>query len=121
MINLLGEIVCICGSFKSTNHNKLSPQIANPQSATFGEIYKNFKSANLRICDLRYLFADLRLVELICGPPTFVFVVFMQAFYQCVEGLGFIEAEQEELGPGSGRNAERCMLKFCPSDSYHHD
>ncbi len=111
-----------CGSFKSANHKKrLSPQIANPQSATFGEIYKNFKSANLRICDLRYLFADLRLVELICGPPTFVFVVFMQAFYQCVEGLGFIEAEQEELGPGSGHIAERCMLKFCPSDSYHHD
>ncbi len=63
-------------------------------------------STNLRTCDLHNLH--------ICGQPTFVFVVFMHAFYQCVEGLGFIEAEKEELGPGSGRIAGRCMLKILP-------
>jgi hypothetical protein len=46
----------------------MSPQIANPQSATFVEGPKVRK------------FADLRIAELICGPPTFVFVDFMHAF-----------------------------------------
>jgi hypothetical protein len=38
-----------------------NPQITNPQSATFTECMqtnKLFKSANLRICDFRYIFAD---------------------------------------------------------------
>ncbi len=40
------------------------PQIANQEIATFAEgspIYKRMKSANLRICDLRNLFADATL------------------------------------------------------------
>jgi hypothetical protein len=45
-----------CGSFKSANHKDyVGLQIANPRSSTFAEghqIYKLFKSANLRICDL---------------------------------------------------------------------
>jgi hypothetical protein len=39
----------------------LGPQSSNPQSVTFMEgpqSNKLFKSANLRICDLRTLFAD---------------------------------------------------------------
>jgi hypothetical protein len=55
----------ICVSLKSAKKNLqiakiCSPHIANPQTATFAEdpqIYKK-KSVNLRICDLRNLFAD---------------------------------------------------------------
>jgi hypothetical protein len=104
--------VCICGFAKV-----LSLQTTNRKSAKCHICGRPANLTNFSVCK----FADLRIAELICGPPTFVFVVFMHAFYQCLEGLGFIEAEQEELGPGSGHNAERCMLKFCPSGSYHHD
>jgi hypothetical protein len=37
------------GSFKSTNHKKLGPQITNPQRVTVRKSNKLFKSASLRI------------------------------------------------------------------------
>ncbi len=56
--------VCICGLaevLSSQITKRLDPQIANPQRVTFAESPQSdklFKSANLRICDSRNLFAD---------------------------------------------------------------
>jgi hypothetical protein len=64
----------ICGNLKSAENNCVrkskirkspqisGPQIANPQISTFAEDSKVLKIRKL---------ADLRFVELICGPPTF--------------------------------------------------
>ncbi len=48
-------------NYKSANCKKWCPQIADPQSTALAEgsqIFKIFKSANLRFCKLRNLFAD---------------------------------------------------------------
>jgi hypothetical protein len=99
-----------CGSYKSANHKKDSARKSQihkvPHLRNVRKSNKLFKSAHLRICDLRNLFADrppLVFFYWICTNFSDLQLTFRDPYLFCfICNLDLVAASVVDPDPGSG-------------------